>query len=129
MSKNYYVLTKDKSLISKYGLQYSLTDEPDWGYWIHICQTTQLLKPLYQAHQQIRDIDAVIRFIQEPNIQIYDEYLEPVEVQGFIDTVINDDYYVNHALTRWDDFSKSSYFSNTYFKDYKGYEFCISDFK
>lgn len=121
MSKNYYALTKDKELIRKYGLTFELTDSPDWGYWIHICQTTSILKPLYQAHQQIRDIDAVMRFIQEPNLQIYNEYEEPVEVQEFIDTVINDDYYVNHALTRCDDFSKPSYLSNTYFRDYKGY--------
>ena len=38
MSINYYILTRDKSIIERYGLDYTLTDEPDWGYWVHNVQ-------------------------------------------------------------------------------------------
>lgn len=84
MSTNYYVLTKDKSLIEKYGLEYELTDEPDWGYWIHICQTHTSIMPLFQAHKNIRDISAVVRLIREPTVTLYDEYNEVIDVEKFI---------------------------------------------
>lgn len=127
MSKNYYALTKDKSLIEKYGLIYELTDNPDWGYWIHIVQTTCEYKPLYQEHDYIKNIDDLLRFLKESNIFIYDEYYNPLPLEEFIKEVIEDNYYNNEAKSRQEDF-KSGYFYNNFHIDYKGYEFCKGEF-
>ena len=87
MSTNYYVLTRDKSLLDKYHLIYELTDTPDWGYKIHICQTAFKVVPLYQAHKGIRTLSEMKAFLSEPNIRILDEYGKEYEPEWIINNI------------------------------------------
>lgn len=124
MSTNYYILTKDKSLIEKYGLKYELTDEPDWGYWVHICQTSTSIMPLFQAHKNIRDIAAVVRLIREPTVTLYDEYSEVIDVEKFITHCVQ--FYENNPNIAPRYGTKSSPYG--FFKDFRHFDFCESDF-
>ena len=132
MSTNYFILTKDKSLCEKYELNYELTDEPDWGYWIHICQTTSFLTPLWQAHIGVDNVDKMKELINEPNCTLYDEYLREVNKDEFMQEVMIDSKN-NKDLTSRKEYT-SQYCTgisvNTgYFVDKDGYEFYTVDFR
>lgn len=127
MSTNYYAITKDKSLLNKYDLNYKLTDEPDWGYRIHICQTSFDVVPLYQAHPGIQNLETMKQFIQEPNIQLYNEYLEEITPHWLIEHVFNVNKTSNPNLHSREELSNK--FSFYFFKDEQGNEFCNNEFE
>ena len=59
MSTNYFILTKNKELLTIYGLNAEVTDTPDWGYWVHILQLCPGCVPLFQAHKNVRSLPDV----------------------------------------------------------------------
>ena len=85
MSTNYYILTRDKSIIERYGLDYTLTDEPDWGYWVHIVQLCSDYVPLFRAHRNVRSLPTVFCLLQEPNVKVYDEYCRKIDTAKLCD--------------------------------------------
>ena len=138
MSTNYYVLTKDKSIIEKYGLIYELTDTPDWGYIIHIAKRSCGWKPLFQAHSKINCIDDIYNIINEPTITILDEYDKALSPKEFEKEVIgwskDDKEALSHIEEVQKDILKNGNRSYYYFDssklwvDDKGYEFMSLDF-
>ena len=130
MSTNYYILTKNKKIIERYGLSYEITDEPDFGYWVHLAQTAGKYKPLFQAHKEIRCINDLCRLIKtESDIQIYDEYSRPLTVQEFMDNVVlrdGESRFFERPRFMNDYVFLSDY--GRYFADDDGNEFCETDF-
>ena len=54
---------------------YELTDEPDWGYKLHVAKTSMGWLPLFQAHENgIRSIREYKEFYDTGEVNIYDEY-------------------------------------------------------
>ena len=52
MGTNFYLFSKNKKLVQKYApYSYELTDEPDFGYEIHIAKTSCGWLPSFQAHK------------------------------------------------------------------------------
>lgn len=125
MSTNYYILTKDKSIIERYGLTYELTNEPDWGYWVHIVQLYSDYVPLFQAHKNVSSLPAVFSLLQETNVTVYDEYYKKMDVAQFCDklqTICNDDSRKPRTWNMlYDNYLR-------YFKDAYGNEFLEGDF-
>lgn len=125
MSTNYFILTKNKKIIERHKLSYEITDEPDFGYWVHLAQTAGNYKPLYQAHEGIRCINDLCRLIKtESDIQIYDEYRRPLTVQEFMDSVVMQDG--KSRLT--EKMPYGAYGDSRFFADDGGNEFCEADF-
>ena len=65
MSTNYYLSTPDKAVRDKYLKDYTLTDEPSWGYEIHIAKVSCGWVPLFQAHDGAFNSYAELRKIVE----------------------------------------------------------------
>ena len=138
MSTNYYILTKDKSIIEKYGLTYELTDSPDWGYKVHIAKRSHGWKPLFQGHKNINSIDDIYKLINESTVTILDEYDRIQTVEEFEKEVIewfkDDKEALSHIEEEEKDRFKNagrSYWyldSSKLWTDDKGYEFMSLDF-
>ena len=138
MSTNYYILTKDKSIIEKYGLTYELTDTPDWGYIIHIAKRSCGWKPLFQSHSKINCIDDIYNIINEPTVTILDEYDKALSPKEFEKEVIqwsaNDKEALSHIeennnlINKYGINSLRAVDRKLFIVDDKGYEFMRLDF-
>ena len=138
MSTNYYILTKDKSIIEKYGLTYELTDTPDWGYIVHIAKRSCGWRPLFQGHENINNIDDIYKLINEPTVTILDEYDKVLSTKEFEKEVIewskDDKEALSHIEAvekdRLKNGNRSYYYldNSKLWVDDKGYEFMSLDF-
>jgi hypothetical protein len=137
MSTNYYILTKDKSIIEKYELSYELTDTPDWGYISHIAKRSCGWKPLFQGHGKINRIDDIYNLINEPTVIILDEYDKALSPKEFEKEVIQWSKNDKEALSHIQEQQKDTYTnarryyyldSSKLWADDKGYEFMSLDF-
>lgn len=92
MSTNYYLCTKDKSIIDKYGLNYTEEEhfhEDNTSYYeIHIAKTAGGWVPLFQSHTHINTKQNVLQLLQEPNILLYNEYSREIHIKEFIEQVV-----------------------------------------
>lgn len=158
MGTNFYMITKNKELAQRYApYSYELTDEPYFGYEIHIAKTSAGWLPLFQAHQN--GIDSVAEYktaYDTGEFRIYDEYGYEYNWDAFDDRVLKhnggilgvqkpewlnqdklsiwyDRYMPNYGPISHIQGSPQSYkfinqFVNNYFVDSQGYEFDIQYF-
>lgn len=81
MGTNYYLMSKNKSLVKNYFDDYEIVDEPFLGYQIHIAKTSFGWAPLMQKHSKAFTTFAELRKFYLHNVyalSIYNEYLEEV---------------------------------------------------
>lgn len=76
MGTNFYFLSKDKNQVKKWfnSMEYELTDEPEWGYMIHLAKTSCGWLPLFQAHEKIKSVAEMREAYEKTGFQIIDEY-------------------------------------------------------
>ena len=68
-------MTKSKEVRDQYfGYDYRLTDEPDWGYEIHIAKTSGGWLPSFEAHDCFNSIKDLKKMYDTGKFIIYDEY-------------------------------------------------------
>lgn len=76
MSTNFYMITKNKEMVLKYApYSYELTDEPYFGYEIHVAKTSCGWLPLFQGHAD--GINSVAEYKEAYDtgwFRIFDEY-------------------------------------------------------
>lgn len=147
------MITKNKELAQRYApYSYELTDEPYFGYEIHIAKTSAGWLPLFQAHQN--GIDSVAEYkmaYDTGEFRIYDEYGTEYNWDTFDDRVLKHnggilgvqkpekieqnkrsrwydknmpDYYpISHIQGSPQSYKFINQFVNDYFVDSQGYEF------
>ena len=128
MSTNYFILTKNKELLTTYGLNAEVTDTPDWGYWVHILQLCPGCVPLFQAHKNVRSLPDVFALLQEPTVLIYDEYYRLVEEthEAFCNKLQEICNNPENKSRNWDNYTWAN---ANYYKDRYGNEFFEGDFR
>lgn len=90
MGTNFYMMTKSKQVADEwFGYDRELTDEPDWGYSIHIAKTSAGWRPLFQAHEKIRSVSDLKLIYEIGDFIIYDEYNEVYTWDEFKKRVID----------------------------------------
>lgn len=153
MGTNFYFLTKDKDKLLRwfdYG-EYELTDEPEFGYEVHIAKTSCGWLPLFQAHRRIRSVAELKRAYDSKGFMIVDEYGTEYDWDSFDERVLKfnggrrgvmkpepyDQTVLPQALRdpkmpRYTPVSHFEYgfgeYANRYFSDADGYEFSEDDF-
>lgn len=158
MSTNFYMITKNKERAQRYApYSYKLTDEPYFGYEIHIAKTSAGWLPLFQAHKD--GISSVAEYkvaYDTGEFRIYDEYGYEYNWDAFDDRVLKHnggilgvqkpekieqnkrsrwydknmpDYYpVSHISGNLQSYKYDNWFANDCFKDPDGFEFSRSEF-
>ena len=158
MSTNFYMITKNKEQAQRYApYSYELTDEPYFGYEIHIAKTSAGWLPLFQAHKD--GISSVAEYkvaYDTGEFRIYDEYGYEYNWDAFDDRVLKHnggilgvqkpekieqnkrsrwydknmpDYYpVSHISGNLHSYKCDNWFANDCFKDPDGFEFSRSEF-
>ena len=148
MSTNFYMITKNKEMVLKYApYSYELTDEPYFGYEIHVAKTSCGWLPLFQGHAD--GINSVAEYKEAYNtgwFRIFDEYNTEYNWDAFEDRVLkfnggthearklekikqnkNAPYYdsrmPDHTPVSHFEYKFDPYFANDYFTDSDGYEF------
>lgn len=149
MGSNFYLHTKNKNLVQKYApYSYELTDEPEFGYEIHIGKTSCGWLPLFQAHQDgISSIKQYKEAYATGEFKIFDEYGTEYTWKEFDKRVLqfnggkkgvapkkkieqdkNSAYY-DKNMPEYLPISHFEYadgkYSNEYFTDEDGYEFSV----
>ena len=76
MGTNFYFMTKNKAVAQKYApYSFELTDEPYFGYEIHIAKTSCGWLPLFQGHTNgINSVQEYKKAYDTGEFEIYDEY-------------------------------------------------------
>ena len=76
MGTNFYMLTQDKPTISQWFSEgeHELTDDPMWGYQVHLAKTSYGWHPLFCGYENIRSVSDIKRIFDEGNFTIFDEY-------------------------------------------------------
>lgn len=126
MSTNYYLSTPDKEVRDRYLKDYTLTDEPTWGYEIHIAKISGGWVPLFQAHDGAFNSYAELRKLVATGLfTLYDEYCKILTWDEF-DNIIHSwlaegDSLQTHLTYEYNRYGKT-------FKDSEGYEFFRGDF-
>lgn len=86
MGTNYYMIMKDKELVTKYfDNEYEFTDLPYFGYEVHIGKRSCGWKPLFEWHENAyKSVDDMLKFLEfhKMDIEIYDEYNEKFSIDG-----------------------------------------------
>ena len=158
MSTNFYMITKNKEQAQRYApYSYELTDEPYFGYEIHIAKTSAGWLPLFQAHKD--GISSVAEYkvaYDTGEFRIYDEYGSEYNWDAFDDRVLKHnggilgvqkpekieqnkrsrwydknmpDYYpISHISGSPQSYKFDDWFANDCFVDSQGYEFNIQYF-
>lgn len=144
-------MTKSKETRDKYfGYSYELTDEPDWGYEIHIAKTSAGWLPSFQAHDCFKSITELKKLYETGEFIIYDEYGDVYNWEEFDERVLKHNGGVRGAVPRekiiqnknspWYDSDLPEYrpishfeyghgkYSSHYFADPDGYEFTTQEF-
>jgi hypothetical protein len=152
------MITKNKEQAQRYApYSYELTDEPYFGYEIHIAKTSAGWLPLFQAHKD--GISSVAEYkvaYDTGEFRIYDEYGYEYNWDAFDDRVLKHnggilgvqklekieqnkrsrwydknmpDYYpISHIQGNPQSYKFINRFVNNYFVDSQGYEFDIQYF-
>lgn len=151
MGTNFYLFTKNKEMAQKYApYSYSLTDEPDFGYEIHIAKTSCGWLPLFQAHKNLISVQDFKVAYDTGEFKIFDEYGDEYDWEGFDERVLKFNGGVcgveprkkieQPADPRWYDSNMPEYFPishfeyghgqyvDDYYKDAEGYEFTTHEF-
>ena len=100
MGTNFYLMTKSKEKRDMYfghktdnGYfigDYELTDNPDWGYTIHIAKTSMGWLPLFQMYKGVfESIEQLKTIYDTGDILIIDEYGDTYDWLGFQERVLN----------------------------------------
>ena len=149
MGTNFYLLTKNKSIAEKIG-DFELTDNPDWGYEIHIGKRSGGWLPLFQSHPGIKSVKDIEHYCTMPDVKIYDEYgmeltweqlkEELIYWNGGVDGAKPKEYYEpdptfpyhDPNMPNWTPVSHFDYgngkYAHHYTKDPEGFEFTEGDF-
>lgn len=89
MGTNFYLFTKNKAMAQKYApYSYSLTDEPDFGYEIHIAKTSMGWLPLFQSHEELYSVRDFKAAYDTGEFKIFDEYGDEYDWDGFTERVL-----------------------------------------
>ena len=153
MGTNFFMITKDKATAQKYApYSYELTDEPYFGYEIHIAKTSAGWLPLFQGHKDgINSVAEYKAAYDTGKFEIYDEYGTQYNWDEFDERVLkfnggirgvaekkkieqdkNSPYYdprmPDHTPVSHFEYKHDIYFVNDYFEDSNGYEFYHRDF-
>ena len=152
MGTNFYLFSKNKELVQKYApYSYELTDEPDFGYEIHIAKTSCGWLPLFQSHNEgICSVRQYKEAYDTGDFKIFDEYGTEYNWEEFDKRVLQFNGGVKGAAPRekieqdknsvWYDEDMPEYmpishfeyaggrYSDEYFTDEDGYEFDVREF-
>lgn len=147
MGTNFYLFSKNKEVVQKYApYSYELTDEPDFGYEIHIAKTSCGWLPSFQAHKDgIVSVRQYKEAYDTGKFKIFDEYgteynwaefkKRVLQFNGGIKGVaprekINNDKnspFYDKDIPEYKPISHFEYahgqYANEYFTDEDGYEF------
>lgn len=99
MGTNYYLMTKDKQQAQKYApYSYELTDEPYFGYEIHIAKCSCGWLPLFQAHKE--GITSVKEYKEayDDGCEICDEYGRQYNWEEFTEQVLQHNGGIRGAI-------------------------------
>ena len=100
MGTNYYLFTKDENIAhecfavtGKYGIvdkEYTVVDEPQLGYWIHLNKCSCGWRPLFQCHKAFRMFSELESFFIEHKgkLRIYDEYMSEFKWRDYKQVII-----------------------------------------
>lgn len=90
MGTNFYMITRNKELAQRYApYSYELTDEPYFGYQVHVAKTSCGWLPIFQGHK--RGIKSVAEYkvaYESGGFEIYDEYGTQYNWDAFDDRVL-----------------------------------------
>lgn len=158
MGTNFYMITKNKKLAQQYApYSYELTDEPYFGYEIHVAKTSFGWLPLFQGHKDGINSVAEYKAAYDTNeFKIYDEYGCEYNWDAFDDRVLKfnggilgvqkpkkieqnkyfrwydknmPDYCpVSHISGSPQSYKYDNWFANDNLKDPDGFEFSRSEF-
>lgn len=89
MGTNYYLFSNDKTIKKDYPIaDWSLVDEPDFGYQFHLAKLSGGYVPIFEAqpgmymsYSELKNVVRTGRFV------IYDEYNEELSREEFDDLV------------------------------------------
>ena len=159
MGSNFYLMTQNKAMAQQYApYSYELTDEPEFGYEIHIAKTSAGWLPLFQGHKD--GINSVIEYkaaYDTGEFKIYDEYgveynweaidkrvqkfngsirdvqktekINQDKTSPFYDSSCPDYHPISHIRGNSQSYKYSSMDSDDdYFTDPEGYEFSKREF-
>lgn len=92
MGTNFYMITTNKDLVETcFPDEYTLIDNPYFGYEIHIGKRSAGWKPLFEGHKNAYDsVEAMKEFIQDhtDDIRIFDEYNREFSLEELEDELI-----------------------------------------
>jgi hypothetical protein len=88
MGSNYYAFTKDRKTAEAMSDRYRLTDEPEFGYLIHICKLFYDRPPLFEAHKHCKSFGELNRHMK--NFELIGEGGERIEWKDFVFSVRRD---------------------------------------
>ena len=79
MGTNYYMMMKDKELVTKYfDNEYELTDTPYFGYEVHIMKLSYGWKPLFEWHENAyKSVEDMLKFLEfhKMDIEIFTSHV------------------------------------------------------
>ena len=158
MGTNFFMITKNKEMAQQYApYSYELTDEPYFGYEIHVAKTSCGWLPLFQGHKDgINSVAEYKAAYDTGEFKIYDEYRREYNWDAFDDRVLkfnggvlnmqkpekieqdkNSPYYdknlpkyypVSHISGNPQSYKYDNWFASDNFKDPDGFEFSRSEF-
>lgn len=151
MGTNFFLMTKSKEVRDKhFGYNYELTDEPDWGYQIHIAKTSCGWLPLFQAHECFHSVKQLKELYDTGDFIISDEYGDTYNWEEFDERVVKFNGGYKGAIPRkriepdpngmfydrnMPEYMPVSHFeygfgeyADEYFSDEEGYEFTTHEF-
>lgn len=153
MGTNFYLFTKNKQMAEKHApYSYELTDEPDFGYKIHIAKTSYGWLPLFQAHKNgIDSVEEYKEAYSTKEYKIIDEYGTEYNWDDFDERVLKfnggflgavprqkieqdkTSKYYDPKLPKYrpishQDYKFDPYYAKDYDTDEEGYEFCWHEF-
>lgn len=90
MGTNFYMITKNKEMAQRYApYSYELTDEPYFGYQIHVAKTSCGWLPVWQGHKDgINSVAEYKAAYDTGEFKIYDEYGTEYNWDAFDDRVL-----------------------------------------
>lgn len=140
MGTNFYFLFKDKQKKDKWfdWGEVCVTDEPDFGYKVHLAKTSYGWKPLFQGYKRINSVALMRKFYEDVNdCQIIDEYGNYYDWPAFQCRVLDfnkdlpdakdDDECANGGSISHLLYENGRY-RHEYWKDAEGYEFTDHEF-
>lgn len=93
MGTNYYMMMKDKELVTKYfDNEYEFTDSPYYAYEIHIGKRSYGWKPLFEWHENAyKSVNDMLKFLEfhKIDIEIFDEYNKRFSIDELKEELIN----------------------------------------